>query len=173
MRNRVTMNMRWMVWLLCGMGALFLGIGIFVGLAAPGFENLSPEEAKIFTTAFLGAFGIPGVIMIAVGYIIGSRAGKRERLRQWLIQDGNYVWADIMDVSPNHVVRINGRHPYVLRCKYRHSDGETYIFKSQYLRYDPSSMFPDGRIKVWFDRDNIKNYYVDVDDNATSGYIEL
>jgi hypothetical protein len=165
LKSKITMNLRWVSWLVCGLGALWRGAGTAACLVlwAVGFPPL----------LFLGVFGGSGLITGAAGIALWARIAGRERLKQKLFQDGACVWADIVDISRQGNVEIGGRSPLVLRCKYRHSDGETYLFKSPYLRYNPQSLLPGGRVRVWFDRDNIRKYYVDVDGSIEGGFIEL
>lgn len=173
MKSKITMNLRWVSWLIIGMGSLFLCIGGAVCFAAWKSGSVAPEEATLFYSLFLGTFGCCGIAMIVIGAIIGNRMSRKAKLKQQLLQDGTHVWADVMDISQNYNVRVNGRSPFVLRCKYRHSDGRTYIFTSQSLRFNPESFLRDNKVKVWFDRNDIKKYYVDVDDSMEGSFVEL
>lgn len=167
----ITVSMKWIALLLLGMGALFISIGVVVNFLDIPFESVSEE--RVFRYVFLGTFGGIGIILAIVGGIIGYRIQKKERQKEQLIRDGNYVWAEIVDVSPNYGVTFNGRSPFVLRCKLQHTDGQTYILKSRYLRFNPESLLADGKVKVWFDAYDIKRYYVDVDGSIKNGYIEI
>lgn len=173
MSKKITMSVKWVAWMLWGMGALFICMGAGVCLLVNLEGAMTPEDRGLFTALFLGLFGSFGVIMAVVGTIIWSRISRREKLRERLWREGNYALATIMDVSVNYGVQVNNRSPFVLRCQYKHSDGNTYIFKSGYLRFNPQSLMPDGKVKVWFDRNNIKDYYVDIEESIEGGYIEL
>ena len=172
MKRKITISISWVgVMLLC-MGIIFGGIGVGVGMAVNLSSDMTPEDAHVFTIVFTGMFGLFGVVMLTVGAIILARAVRAVRRRNALIEAGNYIWADIIDVSLNRNIQINDRYPYILRCQYRHIDGNNYVFKSGYLRYNPCNLMGE-RVKVWFDRDNIKKYYVDVEGSLTNDIIEL
>lgn len=167
----VTMRMRWVFWLLFGMGLLFLVIGVAAFQLATGFDSL--EDERIFRYTFLGAFGGMGLIMMIAGVIVGLRMRKKKAMVDDLTASGNYVWADVVDVSSSQSVRINNQSPRILRCTFTHTDGNTYICKSGYLRYDPRSLLKDGKVKVWFDPYDMKKYYVDVDGSLAKQVVEL
>lgn len=167
----VTMQMRWVFWLLFGMGLLFLGIGVIVGQLATGFDSM--EDEHIFRVTFLATFGGMGLIMMLSGVIAGYRIRKKNAAANDLLSSGNNVWADVVDVSGSQNVRVNNQSPRILRCTYRHTDGNTYMFKSGYLRYDPRTLLKDGKVKVWFDPYDMKKYYVDVDGSLSENIVEL
>lgn len=173
MKKRVTMNTKGISWLLCGMGALFLLLGGGICLIFNIEGVFSWSEAIFFNVIFFGLFGAVGIAMIVGGVVLLRRISKKDKLKQRLIGEGNYVWAEIMEVSQSHDIRINGRSPYVMRCCYGHYDGNTYIFKSEYLRFDPYLLLKEGKVKVWLDRENIKNYYVDIEGSSEFNIIEL
>lgn len=174
MKKNITMNITWVCWLLWLMGVIFLGIGILVAFIVQKSGSVSPQEAELFYPLFLGVFGSFGLGMILAGTIVFVKIRTKEKLHKRLVQDGNYVWADILEIAPNYNMSINGRVSLALRCKYRHSDGQTYLFKSGYLRFNPENMLINkDKIKVWFDRGDIKKYYVDVDASINNDIVEL
>jgi hypothetical protein len=165
------MSMKWLIWLFLGLGLLFLAIGLLVGLLVQGFD--SPAEEKVFRYVFTGVFGGIGVILAAVGMIISNHFHNVELLKERLIAEGNFVWAEIIDITPHYHVHINNQTPFILRCMLRHDDGQTYICKSGYLRFNPASLLPEGKVKVWFDTYDIKKYYVDVEGSTQDPVIEI
>lgn len=167
----MTMNTRWVTWFILGMGLLFIAIGIGAFLFATGFDSV--EDEQVFRYVFLGVFGGIGVVEFVVGGAFAYHATKKRRMIDDLVSSGNSIWADVVDVSSNQNVRINRQSPRYLLCAYRHTDGNTYMFKSPYLRYDPRRFLKDGKVKVWFDPYNMKRYYVDVDGSLTENIIEV
>lgn len=142
----ITMSTRWIAWFFVGMGAVFLAVGIGAFLFASGFD--SAEDEKIFRYVFLGVFGGIGAVEFIVGGAFAAGAVKKRRMNDELVSSGNSVWADVVDVSFNQNVRFNRQSPQYLRCTYKHTDGNTYMFKSPYLRYDPRRFLKDGKVKV-------------------------
>lgn len=165
------MSTRWVVWLLVGMGVMFLAIGLAAYLFATGFDSM--EDERIFRYTFLGVFGGIGAIQIIAGIVVGFKLRKKRAMIDELVSAGNSVWTDVVDLSSSQSVRINNQSPRYLRSTYKHTDGNTYMFKSAYLRYDPRTFLKDGKVKVWFDPYNMERYYVDVDGSLAENIIEL
>ncbi len=170
--KRITWNMTWVVWFLVLFGLVFIGVGVAAFVFARGtFETL--EDEQIFRYVFLGVFGGTGSIIFFVGLFIATRFRRARMLADKLMSAGNSVWADVVDISPNYNMHYNGRSPSVLRCTYRHTDGQTYMFKSKYLRYNPQTLLKGGKVKVWLDPYDIKQYYVDVEGSLKDPIIEV
>ena len=58
---------------------------------------------------------------------------------------------------------MNGQHPIVISCRYRTSDGRVYLFQSGSFWYASYEIDMKKKIRVYVDRNNPSNYYVDVD----------
>lgn len=173
MKKGIAMNMKWIFWLLFGMGAFFIGIGVLVYLAAGDMTAVSSGQSDVSPIVFLFVFGGIGAIIIAAAAIFIGTERARAKLGEQLMQAGTFCLADIADVSQRSNVRANNFSPFVLRCTYKHDDGQTYMFKSRYLRYNPQSLIPDGKVKVWFDPYDITRYFVDVDGSLKERIIEV
>lgn len=167
----IVVRTRWVSWFLLAMGAFFLAIGLMAYLLASGFEN--PADEQIFRYTFLGVFGGIGIVLMLIGLILGCQMQKKKAMADRLVASGHFVWADAVDVSINMNMRINHQSPCVLRCALRHTDGQTYLLRSPYLRFDPRAFLTDGKVKVWLDPYDIKQYYVDVDGSMNTDIIEL
>ena len=51
-----------------------------------------------------------------------------------------------------------------MECHYKNPDtGETHVFFSRYLYFDPSDMFTAKEVPVYLDRTNEKTAFVDID----------
>ncbi len=170
--KRITWNMTWVVWFLLLFGLIFIGVGTAAFVFARGsFESL--EDERIFRYVFLGVFGGTGTVIFLVGLFVAYRFRKARLLADRLMSAGNSVWADVVDITLHYNMNMNGRSPSVLRCTYRHTDGQTYMFKSKYLRYNPKSLLKDGKVKVWLDPYDIRQYYVDVEGSMKEPIIEI
>lgn len=173
MKNNMTWNMKWLVWLLCGMGVPFLLLGTGACFTAARSGGTSMERFLDSGAFFYAVFGVFGMGLIVSGLILRRVMSKKEEQKRRLIEEGHFILADVVDVSQSYNIEINGRHPYVLRCSYGHPDGNTYIFKSGYLKYDPYLILRGGQVKVWVDREAMKNYYVDIEGSIQGRMIEL
>lgn len=134
------------------LGAIFttLGIALYV---------LLPEEGPIM----LLCFGLCGMPFLLIGLIFLIWQVRKRKLAKKLVAEGNYVLAEIMEVSRNFNVNVNGRYPFIVRCKYEDSHGTVHIFQSRSLFFNPESLFRDQFVRVYLNRDNYKQYYVDID----------
>lgn len=165
----IMMNMRWVVWLLLGLGVLFITIGVTVGFFVQGFEN--ETDARVFRYVFISVFAGIGAIMVLIGAAIEYGIRRNEAVKEQLISQGNFAWAEIVDIMPQYFLRVN-QVPFVLRCMLR-LDGQNYILKSKLLRFNPQSLLPKGKVKAWYDPSNIRKYYIDIDGSVDQGFIEI
>ncbi len=136
-------------------GITFLPIGIILN------EKLSDITERII---FLLTFGGIGIIFLTIGIILLIVMLKKKKETQQLLDDGQYIIAEIYEINPNYTVRVNGRHPYVIQCKYEAMDGTIHIFKSRNIFFNPESVLRGTSVKVYTDRENYKKYYVDIDE---------
>ncbi len=139
------------------MGAVFLVLGIVIGI---GLRKELGVESVIFTFSFGGM----GLLFFVLGISFLIALGKKKKTAQRLLDNGNYIIAEICDISRVYNVQVNGQCPYVISCKYEAMDGTVHVFKSRYLYYNPESLLKNNVVRVYVDNDNFKNYYVDIDE---------
>jgi len=168
-------------------GAIFLPIGIIVSLLIqPGMMitvndvRRPATESDVLIARLLGGgiFGVLGLIFLIIGIVLLIRRGNRRREMERLKKDGTLVVADAVDCELSKV-RVGGhvgRHGQqgfrslcYLRCSYQTLGGETYIFKSDLLREDPTPYLDDGKVNVYCDRVHMTPYFVDVDGSIGRG----
>ena len=113
---------------------------------------------------FLYTFGGIGIIFLLIGVIFLILMLKKRKEAQQLLVDGRYIVAEICEIVPNYTVRVNGKYPYVIHCKYEALDGTVHIFKSRNLFFNPEPLLKSNSVKVYTDRTNYKKYYVDIDE---------
>lgn len=138
-------------------GAVFLVLGIILGI---GLRSELGSESIVFTFTFGGM----GLLFFAFGLGFLITLGNQKRTAQRLLENGNYVVAEIFDISQEYNVRVNGRHPFIINCKYEAMDGTVHIFKSRYLYFNPEPLLKNNVVRVYVDNDNFKKYYVDIDE---------
>lgn len=136
-------------------GVTFLPLGIVLNKVV---ENI--EDKKIF----LYTFGGLGTVFLIVGCILFISILNKKRKFQQLLDEGYYVIAQICEIKPNYAISINGNHPYVIHCKYEEINGNIHIFKTRNLFFNPEDLLKSNSVKVYTDRNNFKNYYVDIDE---------
>ncbi len=137
-------------------GAVFLVLGIVL------FNGLKEEQTDAFM--FLFIFDGIGLIFFILGISFLVSQLLKKKTSQRLLDNGNYVVAEIFDITQEYNVEVNGRHPFVINCKYEAMDGTVHIFKSRYLYYNPESLLKNNAVRVYVDNNNYKKYYVDIDE---------
>lgn len=169
----------WIATALMIMGGVFLAIAIVIQLIPlnpehitvniDGVRQTSTEETlDMFRWIFLLSFGIPGSIMLVAGGIVAGQKVLRDKRDQRLKEDGVRVTAEVTGFE-NSFLRVNHQRLPRLQCAYKTLDGKTYIFKSRLLRLDPSAYLKDSKVQVYYDKDNMKRYFVDVDGSVGVG----
>ena len=173
------MNFVWVAILLSAMGILFSSIAVITQFVPIAPEDVTvyvngirrpPTEESVatFRLAFLLSFGIIGVVLLGAGGIVGGRIAAQKRRTRHLKNNGMCVTAQATECTSSSI-RVNHRYLTHLNCSYKAPNGITYIFKSGTLRMNPIPYLTDGKVEVYYDRDNIKHYFVDVDGSASLG----
>jgi len=136
-------------------------------------------DVLFFRLLFGGIFGGLGLIFLIIGIFLFLRRRKRRREMERLKREGSLVVADVISCEPTSIrfgsnTRYNnyhtrGRPLYHLRCSYQGISDETYIFKSDLLREDPTPYLDEGKVNVYCDREHMTPYFVDVDESIGLG----
>lgn len=80
-----------------------------------------------------------------------------------MLATGDTVEAEITGIREDDNQSMNGRHPIIVSCRYVASDGRIYLFHSGSFWYESYEIDPQRKVRVYVDRNNPSNYYVDVD----------
>ncbi|MEI5995120.1 hypothetical protein [Candidatus Enterococcus mansonii] len=135
------------------------------GVAQP----YTQENVQHMRHIFLLVFGIIGMVPILIGATLLFWNYRKKKQRQLLKEQGLALRAEVAQFTSSSI-QINNRFATRLLCSYTNKQGETYLFKSQFLRMDPTPFLQDGQVTVYCDReDNIK-YFVDVDGSVDRVY---
>ena len=116
-----------------------------------------PEAFETIALPFAGQCPIFGGI--GVGFLIYAQRRKAKRER--LLSNGYSETAVIVDIKENPFIRINRHHPWHVIC-HINRDGVVHEYRSEGLYHHPDVNIGDS-VPVYLDRQNEKNYYVDVD----------
>ena len=151
------LKMGWTAYLIIGIvftviGAIFTALGVAFALVI--------EDLGFF---FFLSFGGIGIVFLVMGIIfLVSQAVKKQTAKR-LVQEGNYILAEIMDVYMDYNIHVNNQCPYIVRCRYEDGSGVIHTFKSRGIFFNPEGLFKDQFIRVYVDRDDFRKYYVDID----------
>lgn len=122
-------------------------------------------ELLYLPTFILCVVGIPFTVMGIVFLLVAVR---RKKKKQYLMQNGRKIFAEVTGGSRNYYYEVNGRHPWKLECKYDDpSTGAVYLFASGNIRTDPQ-FYVGQQVAVYVDGENYKKYYVDVESLISS-----
>lgn len=135
-----------------------------------------PDNPMDIQTASLPWFSaIPGgigLIFLLVGLGFWGPAARGDRRKNYLLENGRRVFADVESVQINYRIRMNGVCPYYVLCQYTDPSGLTHAFRSGNIwdlqnftnrilqNRENQTLKP---VPVYVDGDNYKKYYVDVD----------
>lgn len=126
-----------------------------------------PTDIKIVAQDTIDAVGgiFMGIIFALVGIVPLIFIYKGKQRVKNLMEAGYYVYATVDRVEKNYSVSSNRKHPYAAYCTYEdETTGRKYKFKSPDMWKNPEPIIQIGtRLKVYVDRNNYANYYVDVD----------
>jgi len=150
------------------LGALFLILSLVFFLIRTSGAELTPDDITAFyalTFTFLGIGAVFAVLGLIFFLIWKYKESKAARLKS----EGQCYDAEITDIKFSPY--INARYGYygspscIVECWYRNQEGKTCLVKSDGLLLGPI-FFGAGKdslkAKVYVNRDDPKDYYVDV-----------
>ncbi|MBE5807040.1 MAG: hypothetical protein E7317_01695 [Clostridiales bacterium] len=139
------------------LGLIFLALGVLLWRFGAG---TGPDDPQIF----LYAFGGEGLVFAVAGAcLLCLDMRRRARLRD-AYEGGHCVMADITGVVEQRHVRVNGRHPFVVECRYTDpSTGDVHIYHSRYLYVDVTDLLRSAQVPVYTDRRSFDTGFVDID----------
>lgn len=132
------------------LGLMFLILGIALGIS-------------VDIPVFLPVFGILGTVFTILGAVFLTIEHNKQKQAQKLVDSGKFFWAEVVEVTRQYNVRINGRCPYILVVKVVAPDGQTHLFRSHPIN---RLVLPDvmgKQVRVYAEEGNLKNYYVYVE----------
>lgn len=163
------------------LGTVFMSIGgafivlsaILTFIALSGMDLASEDVTALYilTFVFLGM----GLIFFIMGLIFFMVWRNKEFKASRLKNEGICYDAEITDMKPSYYANFNGYNrfyglysnpAFTVECCYTDQDGKTCLVKSGGLLAHPMLFGNNGkdglRAKVYVNRDNPRDYYVDV-----------
>ena len=139
------------------LGAFFMALGGLLYMIEAGSEPADP-------LIFLCVFGGMGLVFFLLGLFFLSADIRRRNAMRRALDSGNYVMAKIVNTQKRTNVNTGGSNPTVVECHWVDPDtGETHVFFSRYLYFDPTDMFTSDEVPVYIDRMDKKAFFVDID----------
>lgn len=128
----------------------------------PGIPSKIQVEGE---NSFKLIIGIFGGVFVLIGIVVTVYQIKKLIDQKKLIQMGERIYANIVDVTENMSYTVNNRHPYVITCEWNGPDGIV-VFKSQNIWDDPQPIIDTYNIttmSVYIDRENPKKYFMSLE----------
>ncbi len=130
------------------------------------YDRNNPKHAEIDNFSHLwadllivGGLGIP---FLAIGFGLLMVSGSKSRKRSRLIQNGVRITTQFHKLEQNAFIEVNGQHPYQILTTWKNpKDAEQHIFRSDNIWEDPTVFIPE-KINVFIERDNPRDYHVDL-----------
>lgn len=139
------------------MGVIFTLVATIVGLAF----SIDGDEFDVFLL-IPGVFFLMGLIFLGVCIMTAKSRHKKNVAINELIQNGNYIMAEVVDISRDKHVEINNVHPWRVECEYEDAYGTVYHFTSKNITHNPTNEL-NPQVRVYVNPDDYSQYYVDVD----------
>ena len=137
------------------LGGIFLALGILFGV-------LLGSEGLLACLVFVGVGGV----FFLIGLLCLRSCRKKQRRMQKLLEEGRYLWGEIVECAPNLQISVNGRHPTIATARYLAPDGTEHLFQSRNLYHwrPENGGLLHQRVKIYIEDGNMDNYYVVVEE---------
>ena len=106
-------------------------------------------------------FGLASQFFV-IGSIFITSESKRKQKIQAIIKQGNYIEAEITEITQNLAYEENGEYPYVVNAKYEDETGCVHLFRSYNLNFNPENMLLDHVVRIYVKKNDYKYYYMDL-----------
>ena len=109
------------------------------------------------------AFTMLGILFLCIALLLFLREHRKRKRARAMVDAGRYVWAEVVDVVSNNMVRVNGRYCCNLVARYVDGSGISHIFKSPNLNRYRDPGFLGKQVKIYYEDPSFSEYYMDVD----------
>ncbi|MDR1598953.1 MAG: hypothetical protein LBS11_03655 [Oscillospiraceae bacterium] len=151
-----------LAWVFFGIGVAFMVAGVIAvavsGIPLVDFTLETDTEIVALIMGIMAAVMLLPAVIFAGMYVTYGR--RIENLRS----GGMKVDAIIDEVRPLFGYSYDSSCPFIIVCRWEH-EGMVYIYRSEYISFNPTKYFADHDIKtmpIYVDRYNPKRYYMDI-----------
>lgn len=135
------------------LGVIYFFLGIMLTQLPADAEDHSAGIA--FTV-------LGGVLLAATLFLLVYTVFQRKRLQK-IVNAGNYIWGEVIEIVPNYNVRVNNRNPFILMVRYQDRYGNIHIFRSGNLKNYPDHSVIGKQVKIYYEDESYKHYYIDLE----------
>lgn len=131
-------------------------IKIYYNKDNPG--KIKTKGSSMVLSIILGVIG--GVFLLVGIILVIVFMPRNKKVKEYGIQ----YEADIINITMNRNVRVNGRHPYIVDCQVVDAfTGVTSLYRSKNI-YEDIDVYGIVKVPVYVDQKNSSKYYVDIDE---------
>lgn len=131
-------------------------IKVYYNKDNPG--KIKTKGSSMVISVILGVVG--GVFLLVGIILVIVFMPRNKKIKQY----GNRYEADIINITVNRNVRVNGRHPYIVDCQVADAfTGVTSLYRSKNI-YEDINVYGIVKVPVYVDPKNPSKYYVDIDE---------
>lgn len=129
------------------------------------YDPAKPENVRTGSAALIPVlFMVLGAFLLIGGTIPAAFYMKSLKQTKLLKENGEILTGTVTKVKIITSVTINGNHPFRAECEYTDpGTGERYLFSSKNVMEDISG-FIGSEVKIYAERNNRSNYYVDMEE---------
>jgi hypothetical protein len=136
----------------------FILITLAVIFTVVGIICLALGKWAVLAIPFFGL----GSQFIVIGGIFATSESKQKQKIQAIIKQGNYIEAEITEITQNLAFEEDGEYPYVINAKYEDETGCVHLFRSYNLNFNPEGMLLSQIVRIYVKKDDYKYYYMDL-----------
>ena len=103
-----------------------------------------------FSVAFAG-LAIVGPVFLVLGAVMLVTDGKKKRTARALMENGLYVWGEIISVERDTLIRVNGSYPWYAKVRYADPAGKAQTVRSREYTARKIPDLAGRRVKVYVD----------------------
>ncbi len=124
-----------------------------------------PTHTNSRYIVFYSFIPLVGVLIFGgIGFTLLYSMYSKKKKKKYLLENGRLLHGIVDNIDYNYVYSVNGRHPYLVYCRYEDAGtGTVYKFKSDNLFFDPNHFYKQGdSVNIYVNPANYREYYVDV-----------
>ena len=154
--------------IIAGSAVTVLGLAAVIVDQVTGNIGLKGAMLLLFLFLFLA----PGFVLVSIGVRKFRKDKKRVDGLREAYENNRCIMADIVgvhltttnDETSNNIFQgVRHRKYYTIECHYKDPAGVTHIYYSPAIYYDPTGLINAQQVPVYIDRNNEKNFFVDID----------
>lgn len=140
--------------------AVIFGImGGFYTILGYCLHNSPADPDAMLTGQIFVVLGLCMLLAAVIAFI--CHRNRKNQIIQ-LVENGQYIWCQVVDIVPNTSITFHNQHPYMVLCQYTDHCDHTYRFKSCNLRFAPDRRIIGQQVRVFYQNDNFRPYYVEL-----------